>query len=502
MLLSKLDFCRHFVNLNGEPISFAGRPYLPAVYAVNAGNLVIRASRQVEKSTFLANTIAHECCRNEHAKILVVLPREEQAHSFFHDRLLPILDKSPILRRALLGKGSRVQVNNLLLSNGATIKLRPAFHNADACRGQSATMLIVDELQDLAPKCLAVLKETLSHARAGRMLLSGTPKLIDNDLETIFSLSTANLWTIPCVACGNDVTIDERCLGPLGLICPRCQSAINAAQGRWVATNPGATWGQGFCISHPMVPWIEHRDLLERMQEYDLFQLRNEVLGLSTTLGEHAVTMAELEDCCQSEPMWNPNQAAARQDGRNLIAGVDWGGGTNSRTVLVIGELTADFVFHVRYVAAFRPTEDPLYSVEKVAQICRQLRVSAIAADSGMGLTNNRLLFEKYPPPYSLYAITYAPTQKAPTKDGHLMKWTVDRTVTLSHIFTRVRKQTLRFPPLAEMREFLPEFACVVAVHDAAQRSIKFTHAESQRDDTLHATNYAILLAVHARGRI
>ena len=114
MSLGKLEFCRHYVHLNGEPISFADRPYLPAVYAVNAGNLVIRASRQVEKSTFLANTIAYECCRNERAKVLVVLPREEQAHSFFHDRLLPLLEKSPVLNRALLGEKSRVQVNNLL----------------------------------------------------------------------------------------------------------------------------------------------------------------------------------------------------------------------------------------------------------------------------------------------------------------------------------------------------------------------------------------------------
>jgi hypothetical protein len=498
MSLSKLDFCRNFVRLSDEPISFAGRPYLPAIYAVNRGNLVIRASRQVEKSTFLANTILYECCRNQNAKILFVAPREQQAHDFFHDRLLPLLEDSPIIRRALLGKGHRLQVNNIDFSNGAVVKMRPAFHNADACRGQSATMLFVDEVQDIAAKSLAVLKETLSHSREARLLLTGTPKLIDNDLESVFSRSSANLWTIPCASCSNEVTIDERCLGPVGLVCPRCQSSIDATRGRWVTTNPQSTWGQGFCISHPMVPWMEHQTILGSMQEYDLFQLRNEVLGLSTTLGEHAVTMAELEACCQAEKMWKTSRGAAG----SLFAGVDWGGGSNSRTVVVIGELTSDFVFRVRHVSAFRPTEDPLYSVEQVAKICRQLGVVAIAADSGMGLTNNRLLFEKYTPSGSLYAITYAPGEKPPVRDGLLMKWTVDRTVTLSHVFTRVRKQSIRFPQLSEMREFLAEFACVVASYDGAMRSIKFTHAESQRDDTLHATNYALLLAVHSRGGI
>jgi hypothetical protein len=251
-----------------------------------------------------------------------------------------------------------------------------------------------------------------------------------------------------------------------------------------------------------MVPWMKYQHILDRAQEYDLFQLRNEVLGLPTTLGEHAVTMAELEACCQGGAMWKTSGGQTGGPPGNLFAGVDWGGGSNSRTVLVIGELTPDFVFHVRHVSAFRPTEDPLYSIEQVARILRQLRVVAVGADSGLGLTNNRLLFEKYTPPNGFFAISYAPSEKHPTRDGYLWKWTVDRTVALSHVFTRVRKRTILLPQLSDMREYLPEFSCVVAIHDAAMRSIKFTHAESQRDDTLHALNYALLMAVHARGRI
>lgn len=500
--MNKIEFCQNFVHLEGSPISFADRPYLPAIYAVDRGNLIARTSRQVEKSTFLANTILYECCRNANAKILVVTPRDEQARSFFHDRLLPPLLKSPLISRYLLGKGSRLQVNNTLFSNGAVVKLRSAFHDADSCRGLSSNILMVDEVQDIAPKSLSVLRETLSHASDGRMLLTGTPKLIDNELESVFARSTGNLWTISCGGCANEVTIDERCLGPVGLICPPCELPINAAQGRWVATNPHSTWGQGFCVSHPMVPWMKYQEILDRAQEYDLFQLRNEVLGLPTTLGEHAVTMAELEACCQGGAMWKTSRGESRGRAGKLYAGVDWGGGSNSRTVLVIGELTPDFVFHVRHVSAFRPTEDPLYCVEQVAKTLRQLRVVAVGADSGMGLTNNRLLFGRYTPPSGFFAISYAPSERPPIRDGYLMKWTVDRTVTLSHVFTRVRKKTLLLPQLSDMREYLPEFACVVAIHDAAMRSIKYTHAESERDDTLHALNYALLMAVHARGRI
>ena len=60
--MGKLDFCEQFVYLNGKPISFNGRPYLPRIYACENRNLVLRCSRQTEKSTFVANTILYKAC--------------------------------------------------------------------------------------------------------------------------------------------------------------------------------------------------------------------------------------------------------------------------------------------------------------------------------------------------------------------------------------------------------------------------------------------------------
>ncbi len=49
MGMTKVDFCRSFFVLNRKPMSFEDRPYLPPIYGADRGNLVIRASRQVEK---------------------------------------------------------------------------------------------------------------------------------------------------------------------------------------------------------------------------------------------------------------------------------------------------------------------------------------------------------------------------------------------------------------------------------------------------------------------
>ena len=52
-----------------------------------------------------------------------------------------------------------------------------------------------------------------------------------------------------------------------------------------------------------------------------------------------------------------------------------------------------------------------------------------------------------------------------------------------------------RFPRLEDCSSFLAEIYCEVAEHDDQNRTIKYTHPETQPDDALHAINYACTLA-------
>ena len=60
--MGKRTFSERFLFLNRRPISFLGRPYLSQVYASRAHNLILRCSRQTEKTTFLVNTLLYEAC--------------------------------------------------------------------------------------------------------------------------------------------------------------------------------------------------------------------------------------------------------------------------------------------------------------------------------------------------------------------------------------------------------------------------------------------------------
>jgi len=120
-----------------------------------------------------------------------------------------------------------------------------------------------------------------------------------------------------------------------------------------------------------------------------------------------------------------------------------------------------------------------------------------IAADgAGNGSVYNNLLLNMLPNLVGLYAMIYSAADHDPRQyKGRLWNWTIGRTPSLGMVFTRVKKQRICFPRLEDCSSFLDEIWCEVAEYDDHKRTIKYTHPETQLDDTLHALNYAAVLA-------
>lgn len=494
-------FCRDFVYLRNRPLSFAGRGYLDGVYAATDRNLILRCSRQVEKSTMLCNRILFEAVTNPGISMIFVCPRLEQASMFSKTRLLPAIDQSPLVRRLLLGdRGRRPQVMNLQFDNDSQLFLRAAFRSADPVRGLSADLLFVDEFQDVAHESLPVLQETLSHSSNPRVILTATPKNEINHTEKLFKQSTACEWHIPCAACGFVAIPDERSIGATGLACPTCRAPISAAAGRWVARNPQAKWGDGFWINHLMVPWLNFEDILMRQTTYDAARFKNECLGLPTALGDHVITREEIEACCTTRPMATNVDDVPHEGRRYLIAGVDWSGGGDgggSATVVTLGYIREDKKFVVVRFEQLRAQEDPDCVLSAVAKLCREFEVSLIAADAGgNGSVYNRLLLDRLGWRVPLYAVTYSSVNQEPKQDGALHRWTQDRTSSIGALFSRIKKQMTLFPRVEDCGSFLDQFVCEVAAYDEYSRTIRYVCPESQHDDALHSLNYAQLLGL------
>src|SRR5574343_181442 len=53
----KTEFVSKLLYLNGSPFSFKGREYLSPIYNSTDNNILLKTSRQVEKTTFLGNNL-------------------------------------------------------------------------------------------------------------------------------------------------------------------------------------------------------------------------------------------------------------------------------------------------------------------------------------------------------------------------------------------------------------------------------------------------------------
>ena len=496
-MMDRYRWCESFIYLRGKAISFEGRPYLRDIYNSMARRIVLRCSRQVEKTTFLCNVVVHAAVTIPGVHIIVAFPRHDQASVFAKSRLRPVISESPAVRRVLLGRRARdPQVNHMRFANGSEVYIRAAFHSADAVRGIDGDYLLIDEYQDISGGELPVLEEALSHSPHRRVFLTGTPKSIDNHLEDAFSRSAANEWRVPC-QCGKRVFLDEKCLGLQGPICPDCQEAIDPAQGIWIPRDRNSIWGDGFTLNHLVTPWLNYQELLERQQSYNPALFRNECLGLPTYLGDHIVTREEVEQCCQERPMAKSLGDVPLVHRNFLIGGIDWGGGAVSRTVLVIGYMSDDDHFHVVFMERYHAQEEPDEILKVIVRRIYQFRVRLVAADgAGIGSVYNALLLNMVPQMEGLFAMMYSVAdQEARQYKGRLWNWTVGRTPSIGMVFTRIKKQRIRFPRVEDCSSFLDEIWCETAEYDDHNRTIKYTHAETQQDDTLHALNYAVTLA-------
>ena len=142
---------------------------------------------------------------------------------------------------------------------------------------------------------------------------------------------------------------------------------------------------------------------------YDVVHFKNEVLGLPTSMGELILTRPEMEACCTDKPMASSIADIPAMHRGNVIAGVDWGGGAASRTVVVVGYMRPDAKFVIRYLTRIRADEHPESVRRQVAEVCRRFRVRWIGADGGgNGHVYNRLLLDTLHQQVGLYAILYS----------------------------------------------------------------------------------------------
>ena len=522
------EFTEFAVRHKGEPISLGRRPWLRRIYnspvtLYSDGDIrrkmLLIFGRQSEKSTTIGNTLISMANLNAYLRLLYVTASNPQMREFSDERLRAIIADSPILMKMIgseIRGGKETQnVQTKRWLNQSKIVLRSVYRSADRVRGIAADVLAIDELQDVFTDSLPVIEETLFHCEQPEgpvSIYAGTPKTFDNPLEFYWArFSTQNEWLTKCEACNHWNLIEEENIGPFGLICKKCKGDINPADGnaQWVRMGKeGQAW-EGFRLPQPIVPYAYYdrqdvfkrhwKGLIEKQKRYPRPKFLNEVMARSYDAGTKPITLEELRTCCTEECEFiRPEAVSKHIQHSKCWAGVDWGTGDASYTVLSIWAYDPMGRFRMLFAKRYEGAEsDPDFTWHDIIKICKAFKVTRIGADWGFGFYTNAQLKKAFGTD-RVILYQHAGKQKEKVKWDKLGgKFTTHRTRVLQDVFTIIKKGTGRqgfqMPKWELSETFANDILAVYSEYSEMRREIVFDHPRGSPDDFLHTVCYALL---------
>ena len=534
--LTPFEFTELAIRHKGDPIDLTRRPWLDEIYDLPATpieklseltgrleevyrrKLLLMFGRQSEKSTTLGNLLIALCNLIPFLRALYVSASDTQMREFSDERLRAVISASPILQR-MVGSGLKghLQVQNVQTKRWITeakISLRAAYRNADRVRGIASDLLAIDEIQSIVIDILPVIEEVLfrSELAGGPLsIYAGTPLTFDNAIEFYWArYSTQNEWVVKC-GCGKWVLIDEDHITPTGLKCKECSREINPVDGKaqWVRMGSADAEWDGFHLCQPLViysyrhqPVVFDRmwqGLLVKQSRYPRQKWMNEVMGRSYDAGLKPVTLQEVRDCCVSDYELIQSPSRGMQQSFSW-AGIDWGTGDSSYSVLSIWNYDSRGRFRIIFAKRYEGREtDPDYVVEDMVKWIRVFNVTRIGADWGFGFHTNRILQKKLG---ATRVIQYQYAGKMNDKvrwDKQGMKFICHRSQVMQDFFTLIKRGPksggIAFFNWKEFETYAKDILAVFSEYSERAREIIFNHPPGVPDDFLHTGVLALLVS-------
>lgn len=316
-------------------------------YVMN-GVLTHNSTSLASHGVMLANCIPH-------FRTLYVTPLYEQIRRFSNNYVRKFIDQSPV-RSLWSGTSTENSVLQRSFKNQSVMLFSFALLDADRVRGISAHKVAIDEVQDMDPDHIPIIRETMSHSPYGSLMqLTGTPKSLDNPLQGLWMRSSQAEWFVPCHGCGewNIPTMEfhlDKMIGPVhgqiserfpGTVCHKCRRPIFPRQGHWVHRYPDRRhMSAGYHVPQIIMPlhyaradkWAELCAKREGWGGTSQAVYYNEVMGESVDAGQKLVSETELKKAAALPWKNTPDQPniamlSQLQHYTMRVLAADWGGG-------------------------------------------------------------------------------------------------------------------------------------------------------------------------------
>ena len=498
------------IRLDGAPFSLEDFPFYREIYQVDHDQLLFKCGRQVAKSTTINNRSVTNSISTPHFRTLYVAPTQMQSQVFSTSRVDPALKYSPEIYHRYLSRGAVLNTQHKRFNNGAEMRILYASDDADRLRGISADEVDYDEVQDIVLDAVVpVANECMANSKYYYQVYAGTPKSMDNGIEVLWQRSTQNEWVVKCTGCNTwNAPITIKSIGKKGVICTKCGKLLDMRAGQWASFQPGQRL-EGYHISQLILPLNSEvprrwEILLDKLQTYPESKFKNEVLGVSDTVGSRMLSRADLERNCRDYVLKPIPSEKDFDDVLYTIAGVDWSGGGSStftsRSAVWVWGVLPDGRLKTMYYKIY-PTANPIQDVRDIIQVCQRWRVRKVAGDAGMGAIANAMLAEALGYDRVLQVQYASSTQHL--KWNGTDRYILDKTGAIDTVMMMFKHQQVFFGNVTQMRgafdDIMAEFEHITKRGEGRR---VWTHSPLVPDDALHASVFGWVAFQIASGNV
>jgi hypothetical protein len=324
-------------------------PMWGAIYEDPSNFLMIVSGRQVFKSTFFGDKLAHNATTIPGSTSVYVTHDDESLSSFSSDKFRQsTLEDNPVIKQfvkgSTLGRTTRVPFRN-----GSVVYLVTDENGFKHVEGKSPYLVILDEAQDLDLQYWPRLRESMATTQ-GRILLGGIGGEQGTQYYEFWKSTNQMEWIYK-----NESWRDKLEYNSEGLVWD--DYLLDTCSGEWIASEPGDGSRHGYHLPQRMFPHIPltNSDAIEKYRidrefsiefkelRYPQTMFRQHVLGEFFEGTKRPLTESMVYACMrpyQYLDLWSPQEVRdAKATFGNDIAiflGCDFGSGNSGAAKTVV----------------------------------------------------------------------------------------------------------------------------------------------------------------------
>lgn len=395
-ILEWIDKARPIVDGKFRDISLL--PFWRDVYNDNHWNITITAGRQVFKSTYCTDVLAHAATTEDSAQVVYIVDDENRLHAFSQQRFRigTLSDNELLMNFPRHGLGT---IGEVSMKNGSVVYMSTDAGGFKKIEGKSPTLIVLDEAQYQELEFMSKLESSMTMTK-GKIKILGIGGESGSHYERLWERTDKREWIYDDPLWREKLQFDEK-----GLMVGEYLKDV--LKGRWRATNPKSHF-RGYHIPQTIVPFIPltNDDAINKYKtstSYSLeYKKKHYAQSIYTThvmgefhLAKRRPISREMMLACM-EPyktmkLMNPEEVRLLKQTHGskitVSMGIDWGSGPSaSKTVAaIIVHWSKPNIYQLAWIDP-RPREDQFDQARYMVNLFNSYDCDIGVADLGYGV--------------------------------------------------------------------------------------------------------------------